>query len=314
MRHSRVIASSSAQRVSDYLAERFAPRLVVVFLITYATAILYGKAVVAGGALHVSLGDLAGALGFVAFLMVVRVYDEHKDFAFDSAHLPDRPLPRGAISWRAVNGLGYAAALVQIVVCVALDGGIGPVSVWWLIAFAYLGMSRFWFFRPRWFKRHFVTNTIVHVPIYALATVWAAQIGARPASLPVAAVWLGLFMYTHTFVMDLWRKSHAPEDERPGVDSYTKRWGTTGAAVATAIVVLIGGVFASAMLAAVDSGTPIAYVAMGAITLPMLAALAGFARKPDRHTNMRKSNLVMLALVAQELIVIVTLCLERGVG
>ena len=309
-----VRAESPWRRLSDYLAERFAPRLIFVFLVTYAMAMFYGQAIVRGDGLHVSLGDLAGASAFVAYLLLARVFDEHKDFAFDRVYLPDRPLPSGAISWRAVDSLGFVAVAVQVVVCLALDSGFGAVCFWWAIALAYLTLTRFWFFIPHFLKHHFVTNTLLHLPIYALGTVAAAQLGANPTWLGATVLWLALFMYVHTFGQDLWRKSHAPEDERTGVDSYTRRWGTTGASIATGVTVILSGSLAGAMLAGAHVGTPAAYVVMAIVTLPLLGSLTRFSATPNHNTNMGKRNLLMLTLLAQELVAILTLLLQRGLA
>jgi len=308
------VPGSVAGRLSAYLAERFPVRGIVTNSIGYAAALLYGKAIVADGALRIEAEDIVGVLGIVMFLLLARVFDEHKDYEFDVEHLPDRPLPRGAISWREVDGLGVAAAVVMAVVCLAVDGGVGPVCAWWAIAMAYLVLTRFEFFVRPWLRAHFVTNTVTHLPVYALAALWVAQIGAEPEWLGPTAIWLALFTYFHTFGVDLWRKSHGPEDERPAVDSYTQQWGTTPASVATAAIVIVSAGFAAAMLMAADVDAAGGYVALALVPIPLLAELARFARTPNRRTNERKRNVLALTLIGLHLIVIATLAIDRGLA
>lgn len=306
--------SSLVRRLSGYLVERFQPQLVLALLVSYAAAMLYGTAIVSGGELDVSLGHVAAAVGLVAFFLLARVFDEHKDHEFDLVHLADRPLPRGAISWREVDGLGVAAVVVQIVVCLAVDGGVGPVCFWWAIATAYLVLTRFEFFVRPWLRRHFVANTVTHLPVYALASVWAAQIGAEPEWVGPAVIWLALFGYVHTFGTDFWRKTHAPEDERPAVDSYTQLWGTTAASAAIAAAILASAGLAAVMLTAADAGAIGGYAALAIVPIPLLVILVRFARTPNRQTNQRKRNLLALTLVALQLVVVLALALDRGLA
>ncbi|HEV7805572.1 MAG TPA: UbiA family prenyltransferase [Solirubrobacteraceae bacterium] len=306
--------NSLARRLSAYLAERFPVQGVVTNVVGFMAAMLYGKAIVSDGDLHISFGDVAAVAGLIGFMLLARVFDEHKDYEFDVVHLSDRPLPRGAISWREVDGLGVVAVVVQVAVCVAVDGGLGPVCFWWAIAMSYLVLTRFEFFVRPWLRRHFVTNTVTHLPVYALASVWAAQIGAEPKWLPLSVIWLALFTYVHTFGIDLWRKSHAPEDERPAVDSYTQQWGTTAASAATTAIVLVSAGLAAVMLTVADAGAPSAYAVLAILPIPLLASIASFARAPNRQTNQRRRSLLALTLVGMHLVVILTLILDRGVA
>jgi 4-hydroxybenzoate polyprenyltransferase len=306
--------SALGSRLAGYMAERCPPRLTVVFVMSYSTALLFGKALTGDGALRLSLGDLAGGAGYLAFFVLARVFDEHKDFEFDVVHLSDRPLPRGAISWREVDGLGWAAAIVMIAVCLALDRGVGAVSLWWAVAMAYLFLTRFEFFIRPWLRRHFLTNTVTHLPVYALASIWAAQIGARPPSIGAGVIWLGLFMYVYTFGLDLWRKSHAPVDERQEVCSYTQRFGVRGASWATGVTLLASGELAMGMLSSAKALTSAPAVTLVAVVVPLLVSLVRFARTPNRATHTTRRNLLMSTLLAQELIVILTLAVSRGLG
>jgi len=306
-------AGSHIARLARYLAERFGIQLLVIQLLMYGAGMLYGQAIARPGPVVLRpQDDGAGAAALVMFFLLARVFDEHKDYEFDVAQLPDRPLPRGAISWAEVNSLGVLAVLVEMAVCVAFDRGLGPVCAWWAIAMAYLVLTRFEFFARPWLRRHFVTNTVTHLPVYALASVWAAQMGAHPRWVPPAVAWLAAYTYFHTFGADLWRKSLAPEDERPEIDTYTQRWGTGGASLATAAVVIIAAALAAAMLAAASAGGAAGYAVLGLAVLPVLAGLRRFTRDPCRATNEQRRKLLALTLVALQLTVILTIVIQRG--
>ncbi|HEX8742808.1 MAG TPA: hypothetical protein VF712_06725 [Thermoleophilaceae bacterium] len=303
-----------AGRLLGYLNERFPIQGVITNSIAYAAALLYGKAIVGDGELHVAVEDVLGVLGILGYLLLARVFDEHKDFEFDVEHLPDRPLPRGSISWREVDGLGVAAFVVQAAVSVAVDGGVGPVCFWWAIALTYLVITRFEFFIRPWLRRHFVTNTVLHLPVYALGLVWIAQIGAEPEWVGTDVLWLAAYVYVATLGIDLWRKSHGPEDEREAVDSYTQRWGVTGASAMTAAVAVVCAALAAVMLTVADAEAPAGYAALAWLPVPLFVGLVRFVGAPSRRTNKPKRDLLAATLVGFNLILALTLAIDRGLA
>jgi 4-hydroxybenzoate polyprenyltransferase len=283
-------------------------------ILVFATGLLYGKAIVGTKSLHVSVVDVIGVFGVVGYIVLARVFDEHKDYEFDVTHLADRPLPRGAISWSEVNALGFVGLLVQVVICVIEDAGIGRVCAWWAIAFGYLVLTRYEFFIRSWLRRHFVTNTLTHLPVYCLVALWSAEIGAHPRWIGWSAIWLGGYMYVHTFSLDLWRKSHAPEDELPGVDSYTAQWGTTKASVASVVLVATTAALAGAMLQAANVTAVAPYVALAVLMLPMTGGLVRFARAPNRGASAVARNVLIITVAALDLTLILSLAIGRGLS
>lgn len=304
----------SARRVIAYLRERFAPETVVGIVVLYLGAMVFGKAVTTEGALTFRVSDVLAVIGVIAFFLLARVFDEHKDFDFDVEYLPERPLPRGSISWREVNGLGVAAVVIQVATCLLLDGGVGVVCLWWGVAMAYLVLTRFEFFVRTWLRRHFVVNTVTHLPVYAVASIWVAQIGAQPDGIVAEVALLSLFAYVRTFGFDLWRKVHAPDEERPGVESYTHLWGLRPAVAATGLDVLASSVLAALLLHVADAGELGGYVALGLVIAPLLVSLPRFARVPTPATNAVKRNCLALALLGIDLVLAASIMITRGVG
>lgn len=276
------------------------------------SALVFGTAIASSGALDVDWRYLAGVIGLISYLLLARVFDEHKDFEFDVEHLSWRPLPRGAISWREVDGLGVFAFVVTLAMSLAVDGGIGHVTLWWAIATAYLVLTRYEFFIRPWLRAHFVTNTVTHLPVYCLAAVWVAQFGASPEPLPTAVLWLAAFAYVHTFGIDLWRKSKAPEDERPLVDSYTQRFGVPGAAALTAALVVASAAFAAVMLHAADADSAVGYAVLAVMPLPLLVALARFVKAPGPATNKQERDILAATLVGLQVTMIVVIAVHHG--
>ncbi|MCC7441121.1 MAG: hypothetical protein IT285_05795 [Bdellovibrionales bacterium] len=113
-------------------------------------------------ALELGLGGLAT----VAFVILLRVYDEVKDHRTDPVNFPNRPLVKGTVSLRdlkllmvALNTLVLAANLPFV--------GKGPLfAVILLLLFG--GGTYRWFFAEAWIRPRLTAAFLTHHPVVAL--------------------------------------------------------------------------------------------------------------------------------------------------
>lgn len=205
------------------------------------------------------------AVAFVTsllFFLQLRIADEFKDFADDSRFRPYRAVPRGLVSLRELAVVGAGAALVQLAIGVWLDRSIVALLV---LAWVYLALMTREFFAPRWLKAHPVIYMVSHmlilplVDLYATATDWWVAGLRRP---PHGLLWFLAVSYLNGIVVEVGRKTRAPADEEPGVETYSALWGLRGAV--------------TVWLAAVGATATTAWQAAGRIgfATPMLAILA----------------------------------------
>jgi 4-hydroxybenzoate polyprenyltransferase len=187
------------------------------------------------------------AVAFVTallFFLQLRISDEFKDFDDDSRFRPYRPVPRGLVTLRELGWIGVGAAIVQLGLAVWLD----PWLVWLLVlAWSYLALMSREFFVPSWLKARpaaYLTSHMVIIPLidlYATACDWRLAGHSLP---PVGLYWFLIVSYFNGIVVELGRKIRAPEDEEPGVETYSAVWGRT-----TAAMLWIGAVVVTALAA-----------------------------------------------------------------
>jgi 4-hydroxybenzoate polyprenyltransferase len=120
-----------------------------------------------------------GFAGVWAFFLLVRVVDEHKDFARDLAGHPDRVLQRGDVTLDQLKVVGAAAVLVQVVVVLATG-----TWLWWALTMAWALPAAFDFFLGARITGRPVLYLVAHLPLSGLVCVWMAQIGAAGRALP----------------------------------------------------------------------------------------------------------------------------------
>ncbi len=220
---------------------------------------------------------VAFASAFLFFLQL-RLADEFKDAAEDARYRPYRPVPRGLVSLRELGVVGITAALVQMGLGLWLGTSLALLL---LPVWLYLGLMSKEFFVRDWLKARPFTYMWTHmlimplIDLYSTACDWWMATGAAPSGL----TWFLVVSFFNGMVIEIGRKIRAPQDEEPGVETYTAAWGRRKAVLAWLGALLLTGV--SALLAARLIGLTAPMAAMLAVLLGIAAAVAwSFLRRP----------------------------------
>jgi 4-hydroxybenzoate polyprenyltransferase len=218
-------------RLRAYLKERFPLFGHVLLIISYYSSNQFlAKALVTGGApMQYTPQSALGALTLLCFFFHLRVFDEHKDFVEDSRFHPQRVLQRGVITLADLRRL--AAIAIVLEVALSLLAGRAPFVAWTLpFVFSLLMLREF--FAAEWLRRHFLVYATSHMllmPLLSL-TIFSFATHRYPWQAP-PLFWLYAFVgFFVTFNVEVSRKIRAPGDEIEGLDSYSKIFGTYGAA------------------------------------------------------------------------------------
>jgi 4-hydroxybenzoate polyprenyltransferase len=290
------------RRLSAYLAERFPVLGHGLLIVAYYSSnqFLARALTLPGRPMHYDGTSLLGAVTLFCFFFHLRVFDEHKDYAEDAVHHPERVLQRGLITLRHLKLLGGLAIATEIVLAAVR----GPaVLVAWAIAFGFSLLMLKEFFARNWLKRHFLVYATSHMLLMPLLSlmVFSFATGRWPWEAPgwyFVYAWVGFFV---TFNWEVSRKIRAPEDEREGVETYTRIFGTYGAAyvvlairvIDTALVILVGR----------HLGLPRWFdVALVALFLVTLIGFFQYRFQTSRKTAKRMETYAGMYIVAFDLI------------
>ena len=299
-----------ARRLLAWANERFPPANAVLILVIYAAAVLCGRALVTAGPLTVSATDLAGFFGIWAYFLMLRVFDEHKDFARDAANHPGRVLQRGLVTLDHLKVVGVVAVLVQVAATLVAADGAGPALGWWALTLAWSLLMLKEFFVGEWLEQRLLLYAFSHLLSMPLAFLWLAQIGAGERGLPAGVAWLALAGGLVAAAIEVGRKLKAPEDERRGVDSYTKVLGINRAAALTAALAGGAAVACGLALAAADELSPAAVAGLAVASSPAAFAGLRFARRPTAaHAEQAEAGAAIAVLL-----VMLGLALALAVG
>ena len=183
--------------------------------------------------------DLAAFMNALIVFLHLRIADEFKDHGDDVRFRPHLPVPRGLVT---LSELGWLAAIGA---CVQLELALLLMVVWFWLAL----MSKE-FFVSDWLKVRplcYMASHMLVMPLiafYISAFDWLRGGEAPPAGLP----WFLMVCFFGGIVLEVGRKIRAPEEERPGVATYSVAWGRRNASL----------VWLGAMVLALTCALPVA--------------------------------------------------------
>ena len=165
------------------------------------------------------------------FFLQLRIADEFKDRDTDARYRAYRPVPRGLVSLRELGGVAALGAFLQLGLALWLRPSLALLlTLVWL----YLGLMWKEFFAREHLTTHPITYLWTHMLILPLITLYATacEWHTASASLPSGLAWLLVASFFSGLVIEIGRKIRAPEDEEPGVDTYSRLWGRRTATLA----------------------------------------------------------------------------------
>jgi hypothetical protein len=167
------------------------------------------------------IGWFGSSLVTLGLFFLLRVLDEFKDFEDDSRFRPYRPVPRGLLRLEDLARAGWLVAGLQLFVTLVFAPlAVLPLIVCW----AFMALMALEFFVPEWLKARPLIYMLSHAPITGLIQLQASA-WVWMDTMPGGVIWLAFCATAVGIMLELGRKIRAPEDEEPGVDTYSASWG-----------------------------------------------------------------------------------------
>jgi 4-hydroxybenzoate polyprenyltransferase len=266
---------STAARYLVFVRERFPPGAYLPLICVFVAA-GYIPSAASSGATPLPLPYAVAALVVTAAFLHLRLVDEVKDAEVDRLGRPGRPLPRGLVTEQElVRGAG---GLLVLALAVAATLGVGSL-VGFLPAAVYILLADAEFFAPDRIHRNLVVYALVHSPVVPLLLVFAWW--ASPTATPSAALaGLVLLGWGVGLGLEVARKTYAPEEEGPGLETYSSALGRPGA-VWLATGSFAAGMLGGALYAGLAGAGPVAIVA--ALVVAGIILAAGFGLRDARR-------------------------------
>lgn len=222
-------ARAHPANLGAWMMERFPPANALLFFILYLAAAAVVKGLKAAP-LQFTLQDIMGCALSWSFFLLLRVFDEHKDYELDCRNHPQRVLQSGRITLGYLKVLGAMSAAAQLGVALWLDRGVGPVTQSWLAMMVWSCLMAKEFFIPDWLGRHLTWYAVSHMLVMPLTVYWLANLASPGTALSPDLLILMTLAFVSGFCFEITRKTKGPEEERETIESYSRIFGTRGAA------------------------------------------------------------------------------------
>ena len=301
------------KRILAWMDERFPFANALLFFILYLTSAVVARSTLEGE-ISLSLLDVASCIVTWSLFLVIRIFDEHKDYELDVKNHPQRVLQSGLITLKHLKILGVISVAVQVMWSLALDGfTFGAVTISWLIMFVYLCLMGAEFFCGEWLEKRLTLYALSHMLIMPLIVYWLANLAVPGVELSAPLIIMMVLAFVSGFCFEITRKTRGPEEERDTVDSYSRIFGTKGSAYV--VIGLIFGMLATQIaLIHFLGATPVwAYgIALVAMFFMSVSQVIKFIKEPTLKGREKNEAAVAINMLAGYLIVMIAVFVENG--
>lgn len=232
--------ASFANRLRVYLDERFpvGPYVLLVFAFTLSAYALAPALNQTFGSLRLDWTALAGFVTVLLIFFHLRIFDEFKDLETDLKFHPERPIPRGLVTLSEMRTLGFVVISLEIVLNLLLGW---KIFLFYLTVLLYSLLMFKEFFIARWLRRDLFIYALTHTPIMILIGLYAHVVYALQHQLTIETP-IGFYLaicFLTGLLFEIARKVCAPQDERDGVETYSRYFGTARAATVLILLLLL---------------------------------------------------------------------------
>ncbi len=296
------LQSPWSKRFMAWMHERFPLQNALLFFILYVTTASVARAGLPSSSLHV--WDIMGCMLSWSFFLLLRIFDEHKDYERDCVNFPGRVLQRGLIRLVDLKVVGVVAVLVQSGMALYRDRGIGPTTESWLLMIFWASLMTKEFFVADWLNRHLTIYAFSHMLIMPLVVLWLAAL-AQPGHVGSMSLHvLMILALVSGFCFEITRKTKGPEEERPSVDSYSRIFGYRNAGLIVMVLVLVMLLLQVLLLGTLGKQSWMATLVIMMFGLQALVALIQYLRAPSQQARERNEKSVALAMLAGYAVVV----------
>jgi len=307
------------KRILAWMDERFPFANALLFFILYLTSAAVARSVL-DQEVKISLIDVISCLVTWGLFLVIRVFDEHKDYQQDVLNHPQRVLQSGLITLKHLKIMAIIAITAQVLFSLYLDDfSIGGATISWLIMFTYLCLMGAEFFCGEWLEKRLTLYAFSHMMIMPLTVFWLANL-ATP-SVDVTSVLtpslyvMMLLAFVSGFCFEIARKTRGPEEERDTVDSYSKIFGTKGSAYVVMALVSAMLVSQVLLLLSIDVNYIWAYcIALVATYILAIKQVFSFVAEPSLKGREKNEAAIAINMLVGYLVVIIAVLVSNGIA
>ena len=167
-------------------------------------------------------------LAVFLFFFKLRLFDEVKDIEFDAIHHPERPMPRGILGKDDILNATFIIIVLEILLF-SLYGLWALVSGVIVVSYSLVMYKEF--FLKKWLRAHLTTYAVTHtfIVIFISTTIFSALFDEPLTKISPDLIYFSFGDWFLFNIFEFSRKTFTQNEEREGIDSYSKIFGKFGA-------------------------------------------------------------------------------------
>lgn len=295
------------QRFMLWIHERFplpnAPFFFLLFIVAYAVAASSEKREV-----MFSWNIILGCLVSWSYFLLLRIFDEHKDYLIDCENHPQRVLQRGLITLKHLKIVGAGCIALQLFGSMAIDGGIGGTTLAWVLLFIWTCLMGKEFFIGQWLNQYLTWYAISHMLVMPLIIWWLANIAVPGVTLSIPMQILMLLSFTAGFIFEITRKFKGPDEDRKEVPTYSSIYGIKTVFIVLVILISVMLLIQLWLIMATIGNLPfLSLIPLVIFYILSLYQLRSFLRHPCVRNRKRNEAIVGLYMAVGYLVCAITI-------
>lgn len=186
---------------------------------------------------NIGIQEAVGGFTVFAFLMLLRIADDLKDYRTDKLLFPDRALPSGKVK---KSDLFVLLATVESIVLI-LNILFMNNLLFLIFLYVYGFFMSMWFFKKKIIQKNLPLALITHNPVQILVNIYIISFACIKYGVnwwTLAVIMAALTMYFPGLMWEVSRKIRAPKDETK-YTTYSKIFGYKKSAIFVLIVILL---------------------------------------------------------------------------
>lgn len=280
------------RRVLAWMNERFPFANALLFFILYLSAASVARLPDAEWITYV---DIAGCIVTWSFFLLLRIFDEHKDYAIDVKNHPHRILQSGLITLFHLRVIGGVAIALQLAWSLYRDGGVGYATLAWGAMMLWTCLMGKEFFCGEWLEKRLTLYAFSHMLVMPLIILWLAMIASPQAAVDANMIILMVLGFVGGFCFEITRKAKGAEEERDTIDSYSKIFGVTGVSLIILLLTFIMLVLQIWLMQRIAGALPVIALLPSLLWLLCVWLVLSYRKQPTESA--RKKNEAIVALV-----------------
>lgn len=186
---------------------------------------------------NLGIQELVGGFTVFAFLMLLRIADDLKDYKTDKLIFPERALPSGRVKKHDLFVLLAAVESVALIINILFMNNLSIL----IFLYIYGLLMSLWFFNKKIIQKNLPLALITHNPVQILINIYIISFTCIKYGVnwwTLAVIMAALTMYFPGLMWEVSRKIIAPKDETK-YTTYSKIFGYKKSAIFVLVVILL---------------------------------------------------------------------------